>query len=305
MYLESALAKTHQTLPPSTAADDVTTCLLTDVDKAEVLDFLNVRPLHNVMLIGFILDNGLASPLNRGTFYGCRNRKGELEGVALIGHVTLMETHTERTMLRFADLASKCTSTHLVMGDRQTVGDFWNYYSDGAHASGVLLQAGGLRTEKEVRRACREHLLALRFPVQVKPTVVGLRLATPEDLDLILPVHAQLAFEESGVNPLETDPEGFRARCLRRVEMKRTWVWIESGTLIFKAEVISDTPHVVYLEGVWTNPNYRSKGYGSRCLSQLMRDLLSTRPRASVCVFVNEKNPAALRFYERVGFKSI
>src|SRR5262245_62411508 len=104
MYLESALAKTHQTLPPTAAADDVTTCLLTDVDKAEVLDFLNVRPLHNVMLIGFILDNGLVSPMNRGTFYGCRNHAGEIEGVALIGHVTLMETHTECKMLLFWDL---------------------------------------------------------------------------------------------------------------------------------------------------------------------------------------------------------
>src|SRR5262245_65292789 len=124
--------------------------------------------------------------------------------------------NTKPTMLLFADIAYNCSSTHFVMLYRQTVGDFLSYYLDGRHASGELLQAGGRRTDKEVRRACREHLLALRFPVQVKPTVAGLRLATPQDLSLILPVHAQLAFEESGVNPLETDPEGFRARCLDR-----------------------------------------------------------------------------------------
>jgi predicted GNAT family acetyltransferase len=118
-----------------------------------------------------------------------------------------------------------------------------------------------------------------------------------------MPVHAQMAFEESGVNPMESDPVGFSARCLRRIEQKRTWVWIESGELIFKADVISDTPAAWNLECVWLNPAHRSKGLGLRCLSQLVRELLTQKPRASVCVFVNEQNLAALNFYQRAGFK--
>src|SRR5207247_10141889 len=65
---------------------------LSDEHKAETLDFLSVRPLHTFVMTGWVNDNGLVSPLNRGGFYGYRNPQGSLEGVALIGHTTLFET---------------------------------------------------------------------------------------------------------------------------------------------------------------------------------------------------------------------
>ena len=289
MYAQIATAMSPQPMLAMWMPEPVTTCVLTDSAKAEVLELLAAQPLDNVMLIGFILDNGLSDSINnRGTFYGCRNRAGELEGVALIGHVTLIEARTDRALIRFAELASECTTTHLIMGEDHRVCEFWEHYTDGRQA---------------IRRACREQFLEFRSPCAAVPLVSGLRLATPDDLDLTMPVHAQMAFDESGVNPMETDPEGFRARCLRRMEKSRTWVWIESGELIFKADIVSDTPDVVYLEGVWTNPKYRSRGHGLRCISQLISQLRSGNQRRSVCVFVNEENPGALRFYERAGFE--
>src|SRR4026208_2095608 len=73
---------------------EVITSRLTNAETAEALSFLSRRPIHTVAMAGFIHDNGLVSALNRGTFYGCRNSGGELEGVALIGHATLLETTT-------------------------------------------------------------------------------------------------------------------------------------------------------------------------------------------------------------------
>jgi predicted GNAT family acetyltransferase len=126
-------------------------------------------------------------------------------------------------------------------------------------------------------------------------------LATAEDLEAILPIHAQMACEESGVNPLDTDPEGFRERCLRRIQKQRSWISVDAGNLVFKAEIVSQTPHVAYLEGVWVNPENRSQGQGTNCVLQLSKHLLSRSE--SVCLFVNEENTPALRFYERIGFK--
>src|SRR6185436_20691196 len=77
---------------PQLRAVEVITSRLTDADEEEVLNFLSRRPIHTVAMVGFIHDNGLVSTLNRGTFYGCRNYEGNLEGVALIGHATLLET---------------------------------------------------------------------------------------------------------------------------------------------------------------------------------------------------------------------
>ena len=268
-----------------TAVRPLTIQPLTGTDEAEALAFLAARPIHTVCMAGLIRDNGLESPLNRGTFYGCRNQKGELQGVALIGHATLMETRTDAALIAFAHLAQSCSHTHMIMGEQERIEEFWSYYAENGQA---------------MRLACRELLFELRPPVAVHEAVDGLRRATLDDLELILPVHAQLAFEESGINPLEKDPEGFRMRTARRIEQGRVWVWIENGKLIFKADIFSDTPDVIYLEGIYVNPEERGKGYGLRCLSQLNQALMK-RTR-SVCILVNEQNQAAHAFYRKVGF---
>src|SRR5215210_1646520 len=79
--------------------------LLAEQHKTEILDFLAERPLHTVYLAGFVLDNGVVSPLNRGSFYGYRNSKGQLEGVALIGHATLFEIRSDEALSAFAGIA--------------------------------------------------------------------------------------------------------------------------------------------------------------------------------------------------------
>jgi predicted GNAT family acetyltransferase len=259
---------------------------LNDTSKPEVLDFLESRPAQTAMLSGLIHDNGLRSDLNRGDFFGCRNEHGELEGVALIGHATLFEARSERALYSLANRAQNCTGTHMLMGEQDGAQMFWEFYAG---------------RQAQMRNICREHLLELRPPVEVNEEVPGLRLATPEDLDAILPIHAQMAFEESGVNPLETDPEGFRRRYLRRIQNQRSWVRIDSGNVVFKAEIVSQTPHVAYLEGVWVDPDNRSQGQGTNCVLQLSKHLMSRSD--SVCLFVNEENTSALRFYERMGFK--
>lgn len=264
-----------------------TAFLLEDDAQTEVLEFLERRPAETAMLTGLIRDNGLKNRFNRGSFYGCRNPRGEFEGVALVGHATLFETSTNRALRSLARVAETCETTHLIMGEAGLVDRFCGFYS---------------QPRPSLRKACREQLLELRNPVQKRPDVPGLRLATTADLDLIMPIHAQMALAESGVDPLAKDPQGFRDRYAQRIRKDRSWVWIESGKPIFKAEIVSKTPRVAYLEGVWTNPDHRSQGQGTDCLLQLSRRLLCHSE--SICVFVNEENTAALRFYERAGFKS-
>jgi predicted GNAT family acetyltransferase len=111
-----------------------------------------------------------------------------------------------------------------------------------------------------------------------------------------------MAYEESGVDPMEVDPEGFLARCARRIEKGRVWALVEGGRLIFKADIQADTQDVIYLEGVWVNPAERGGGVGRRCLSRLCESLL-TRTKA-ICVLVNEENEKAHTFYRMCNFKA-
>lgn len=261
---------------------------LTDAQKPEVLGFLAERPIHTVIMMGMIRDNGLVSDLNRGTFYGCRNSEGRLEGVAVIGHATLLEARTRRAVVEIAHTAQTHDRLHMFMAERGIAEDFWNAYSEEGQA---------------MRFACRELLFQLdKTPEPVKH-VAELRLATIIDLDLVAPVHAALAEAESGINPLETDREPFLARCARRIYQKRVWIVVKDGKLLFKADLQAETPEMIYLEGVYSAPEVRGSGLAQNCLTQLCSSLLQ-RTR-SVCMLVNDENRVAQAVYRMCGFKCI
>ena len=261
---------------------------LTESDRDEALSFLSARPLHTVIMAGHILENGVASALNRGAFYGCRDRSGELQGVALIGHATMFEVRSREALKMLARMAKTCPSVRTIIGETESARKFWNEYKQRGQVARLL---------------SRTLLYERSEPVNDYEPVEGLRMATPDDLPLIVPAHAQLVMEGMGVNPLETDPEGFLHRCARRVERRRVWVWIENGRLIFKADLMADTPQAAYLEGVFIDCAWRGKGYGRRCFSQLTNMLLA--PGRAVCGFVDAENGAARAFYERTGHTAL
>jgi predicted GNAT family acetyltransferase len=275
----------RRSLPAAGAG--VQTRPLAEDEREEVLAFLAERPVHTVFLAGLIRDNGVVSPNNRGTFYGCRDWRGRLEGVALVGHATLVDARTRRACREFALAAQRTTRTHMIMGESHLVEEFWSHYA-----------AAGQRK----RLACRELLFEMSRAAEVVREVEGLAPAVAQDLDAVAPVHARLAEAESGVNPLDVDPEGFRARCLRRIERGRVWVvFDEGGRLLFKADIQAETPDMVYIEGVYVHPSARGTGLGQRCLTQLTRELLRRTRR--VCLLANDDNVRAQAFYRLCGFE--
>lgn len=259
---------------------------LANSEQSEVLQFLAQRAIHTVSMMSLIQDNGLENPFNRGTFYGCRDANGQLEGVALVGHATLMETVSDRALALLAQVAQQCPNTHMIMGEKERVADFWLHYAS----------AG-----RRQRLACREWLFELSWPIAAGQSDTGLRRATAAELELVMPVQAELAFAESGVNPLHVDPQGFRARCLRRIEQGRTWVVVEDDQLVFKADVISEASAVVYLEGIWVRDEERNSGNAVRFMNELSHKLLEDTK--SICLLVNQTNKRAQTFYRKCGFR--
>jgi predicted GNAT family acetyltransferase len=259
---------------------------LTEGETDEVLTFLSQRPLHTFIMASFIRDNGLTGTANRGTYYGYRNECGQLEGVALVGHLILVETHSDAAMKSFAELTRNCSSAHALVGEWNKVGQFLDHYSPGALTPRLLN---------------RQLLMVRNQPMAATDKPTRLRPATIEDLDLVAPVHAQMAFEESGVNPLEKDPVGFRQRCAGRIEKGRVWVMTNDGRLEFKVDIAGQTDEVVYLEGIYVAPEHRGGGFGAECLIQLTDKLL--RQHGSVCLLANLRNHAAQKCYRKAGYK--
>jgi GNAT superfamily N-acetyltransferase len=258
---------------------------LREAHKQEVLAFLSSRSVDTIFLCGLVCDNGIESPLNRGTLYGCRDDKGQLEGVALIGHAMVVEARTDRAYAAFARLARDARA-HLILGAQEKIENFWAHYEQGG---------------QEPRRVCRELLMELHWPIETLTEAADLRPATVNDLEELVVINAAMACVESGVNPLEADPEGFRARIMRRIEMGRVWVWVEDGRLIFKADIMAEVPGCIYLEGVYVNPDDRRRGYGRRAMSQLGRLLLARAE--TVCLLVNEENKTSQAFFLKAGYK--
>ncbi len=273
---------------PIVAANSDQIQLLSETHQTEVLGFLSERPVHTVVMTSMIHDNGIVSELNRGKFYGYRNAAGMLEGVTLIGHTTLIEVRSQDALEALAIQARKSeTPVHVMMSDGETVSDFWNIYGGGT---------------KEPRLVCSEKLFEIKHPVMVREQIPGLGLATRELLLQVAEAHAEVAFEESGINPLEKDRQGFLKRVSRRIELGRVWtVTDENGKLIFKADVVAETPEVNYLEGIWVAPDHRGQSIGTNCLSQLSRKLLDNVK--FVCLLSNESFAQAHHAYLKTGFK--
>jgi len=268
-----------------TRTDSCVVSELSAVDEPEVLEFLSARTIHTVFMGSLIHDNGLVSPHNRGSFYSCRDGFGRLEGVALLGHATLIEARSENALASFARLARNCLNARLIRGEQDTINDFWKHYANSG---------------QEPRLVARESLFEQKTPA-TSEGVVDLRPATLNDIDKVLAVNASMALQEAGTSPLQNDPSGFRARTARRIEQGRVWVWVQDERLIFKADVVAETPQVTYLEGVHVHKEERRQGFGLRCLTSLSSILLERSQ--SICLTVNEKNNHASKLYEKAGYQ--
>lgn len=260
---------------------------LKEGNREEILSFLGQRPVHTVVMTSWILDNGVESELNRGKFYGYRNENGKLEGVALIGHCTLIEAHSEEAQIAFALQARTSTvNINLMMATGDSIEHFWQVYKGDA---------------TQPKHLFTEILFDIKFPLPLPKQSYELRLATKDELLLVAEAQGLIAFEETGRNPFEVDHERFLERVMRRIEQGRIWVVMEDGKLVFKADVIAKTDSVSYLEGIYTNPEMRGQGIGSSCLLQLSHILLRETPR--LCLLSNVEFKHAHRAFQKAGFR--
>ncbi len=265
-----------------------TTVRLSAANEREVLAFLTIRPVHTVVMTSFIQDNGMENADNRGLFYGYRNAEGTLEGVALIGHTTLIEARSEKSLMAFAHVARQsATPIHIMMSDGKTIETFWNLYREDNRAP---------------RLVCTELLFELSFPFPIQNCEWNVRLANADELEQIAVAHDEVAFIESGSSPMLKDREGFLKRCLKRIEQKRTFVVFDDGKLVFKADIVAETSEVMYLEGIYVAPEYRGKDIGSSCLSNLSQQLM--RRVDNVCLLSNVEFKGAHRSFVKAGFKN-
>ncbi len=184
----------------------------------------------------------------------------------------------------FADVAAK-SRARMVIGEERAVGELWE------------AAAGRMAKPREDRPGQPVYAL----DTLPEPGDSGLREARLTDIDLLVPACAQAHLEEIGIDPRRRDAEGFRWRTQAQIGEGRSWIWVEDGTILFKAEVSAWTPAAVQLQQVWVDPSARDRGYGKRGMRDLCRRLLDRTP--VVCLFVRSENAPAIKVYEAIGMR--
>jgi predicted GNAT family acetyltransferase len=78
------------------------------------------------------------------------------------------------------------------------------------------------------------------------------------------------------------------------------WVLTNGRRLIFKLDVIADTPDAAYIEGVYVTREERGKGVGRSCINAVADKLLDHSK--AIYLFVEKENTRTIAFYLKLGF---
>jgi hypothetical protein len=101
---------------------------------------------------------------------------------------------------------------------------------------------------REIRAV--QPLMAISGPPLVPPDE-AVRRVTSDEIDILLPASIAMFTEEVGVSPLAGDGGvAYRTRVSELVRSGRAFARIESGRVIFKAEVGAATPQACQVQGV-------------------------------------------------------
>jgi uncharacterized protein len=260
-------------VPSSSVVHDAAMARLTKPELDQILAFCAEDPVERVFL-----EDVARRALGR--FYAVE-RNGR---VTALCHAGANLVPSGENCGAFADVATG-GRTRMIIGEQNAVTALWE----------------AAREQMSAPREDRpgQPVYVLEEPPERGET--GLRPATHDDYELLVPACAAAHEEELGLDPLARDPQGFRWRTRVQIEEGRSWLWREDGTILFKAEASAWTPAAVQLQQVWVDPEARGHGYAQRGMRDLCRLLLEAVP--TVCLFVRRENVAAIHVYEAIGMR--
>ncbi|MEO7753487.1 MAG: GNAT family N-acetyltransferase [Terracoccus sp.] len=130
------------------------------------------------------------------------------------------------------------------------------------------------------------------------------RVASPDEVSLVLPAAAHMFTEEIGYAPYSGSDRGYRASIAALIRQGHTFVRVLDGEVVFKADVGSLAIGCAQIQGVWVHPRLRGQGLAVPAVAAVVEQVLSG-PADEVSLYVNDFNVAARATYDRVGFERV
>lgn len=216
-----------------------------------------------------------------------RDHNRALGGVAYFGLHAVIAATDAAAIDAFAVEVRRHARVRSIVGRAEHVERLWSRLRDWHPAPTIVRE--------------RQPLYVLVPEALVAPDRVPIRRAQAEEAERVATNNAEMMIGELGYDPRAR--RGFAANVRRAIEHGLWWVWVHDGELRFQCNVGARTARTAQLQGVWTPPELRGRGYGRMALGSITAALLEESPTLSL--YVNDFNTRAIGLYERLGYAQV
>ena len=157
-------------------------------------------------------------------------------------------------------------------------------------------------------RAVRTHQPLMT--TRTRPSTLGLdvddrvRPALPTEVDAVVPAAAHMFTHEIGYPPYTGSSRAYRSAVGALIARGHTYVLMDRGEVLFKADIGSLALGCAQVQGVWLAPHLRGSGRSAALLGAVVEQILADGV-AEVSLYVNDYNRAARALYARLGFATV
>lgn len=263
---------------------------LTRADVAETIELLARHPVENVYLAARIIETNLERARGAVLAYApqgrieaaCWSLANVVPSFGSDESARAFAGRIRRNQHRFSSIFGPAEQVAVLW---EEVRAFWRPPSD-VRPHQLLMAMGP-----------REPILATPDP-RVRPAVL-------DELDGVLPAAESMFLEEIGYPPYR-DAAGklaYRNANWGLIARGHTLLLVEGGQVVFKAEFGAVALGACQVQGVWVHPDRRGEGIAVPAMAAVV-EYARAHVAPLVTLYVNDYNVAAVRTYERVGFRS-
>jgi len=136
------------------------------------------------------------------------------------------------------------------------------------------------------------------------PRDAQVRPARFDEVDLVMPAAAAMFTEEIGYPPYRGSGHVYRQGIATLIRDGHTFVRVDRGEIVFKADIGSVALGVAQVQGVWVAPRWRGQGLAGPAMAAVVEQVRAEIAPV-VTLYVNDFNTPARATYARVGFTEI
>ena len=247
--------------------------------------FLAARPIENAYLLG-LFERDPRGLVAEAVCVLHRDSAGTIDGLVAFAQNVVLAGRSAEAARVFARYALSLSRARMIVGPQTMVHAYWEILAPYCAPPRLV-------------RSAQPLLVLERASLCGSRAGAAARLAHASEVELVAAHAASMIQGELGYDPRETRTS-FVAGVKYAVEHGWWWILREDGDLQFMCNVGIATAQTAQLQGVWTPPAQRGKGFATRALGAICDRLLDQYP--TISLYVNDFNGPALALYDRIGF---